>query len=84
MKVLSVEKCGVADVYNMATGTHNFAINGGFIVHNCDALRYFCAARNMKAEKPAAQRDDDDGDTLESYDDAMTGGEPTQSYLMYG
>lgn len=21
--------------------THNFAVNGGLIVHNCDALRYF-------------------------------------------
>nr|DAU19314.1 MAG TPA: DNA polymerase III, alpha subunit [Caudoviricetes sp.] len=20
---------------------HNYAVNGGFILHNCDALRYF-------------------------------------------
>lgn len=28
-------------VYNMSVeNVHNFAINGGLIVHNCDALRY--------------------------------------------
>ena len=32
------------DVYNMEViGTHNFAVNGGVIVHNCmDEIRYFC------------------------------------------
>ena len=31
------------DVYNMeVVGTHNFAVNGGVIVHNCmDDTRYF-------------------------------------------
>ena len=31
------------DVYNMEViGTHNFAVNGGVIVHNCmDDTRYF-------------------------------------------
>lgn len=31
------------DVYNMEVmGTHNFAVNGGIIVHNCmDETRYF-------------------------------------------
>ena len=31
------------DVYNMeVVGTHNFAVNGGVIVHNCmDETRYF-------------------------------------------
>ena len=31
------------DVYNMEVmGTHNFAVNGGVIVHNCmDETRYF-------------------------------------------
>lgn len=31
------------DVYNMEVmGTHNFAVNGGVIVHNCmDEVRYF-------------------------------------------
>ena len=32
------------DVYNIEVmGTHNFAVNGGVIVHNCmDEIRYFC------------------------------------------
>ena len=32
------------DVYNMeVVGTHNFAVNGGLIVHNCmDEIRYLC------------------------------------------
>lgn len=33
------------DVYNMEVmGTHNFAVNGGVIVHNCmDEIRYFAS-----------------------------------------
>jgi hypothetical protein len=46
MKVKKIEKIENADVYNMyVKNHHNFAVNGGFIVHNCDALRYFCAGR---------------------------------------
>lgn len=35
---------GVEDVYNMEVEkNHNFAVNGGYIVHNCmDAIRYLC------------------------------------------
>ena len=44
VKVVGVELDGVEDVYNMEVlGTHNFAVNGGLIVHNCmDDIRYFC------------------------------------------
>lgn len=40
--VKSIERCGIADVYNMEVDhNHNFAVNGGYIVHNCiDAVRY--------------------------------------------
>nr|UVX80474.1 MAG: Terminase [Bacteriophage sp.] len=32
----------VRPVYNMTVdGTHNFAVNGGLVTHNCDAMRYF-------------------------------------------
>lgn len=43
VKVVGVELDGIEDVYNMEVlGTHNFAVNGGLIVHNCmDAMRYF-------------------------------------------
>lgn len=41
--IKSIRKVGKADVYNMEVDdNHNFAIEGGLIVHNCmDAMRYF-------------------------------------------
>ena len=41
--IKSITLDGVADVYNMEVeDNHNFAINGGLIVHNCcDSGRYF-------------------------------------------
>jgi len=32
---------------------HNFAVNGGFIVHNCDAVRYAVEEINGKATPKA-------------------------------
>lgn len=42
-KVKSIQLDGYEDVYNMEVeDNHNFAINGGYIVHNCmDSMRYF-------------------------------------------
>ena len=41
--VAKIEEVQNEDVYNMEViGTHNFAVNGGVIVHNCmDDCRYF-------------------------------------------
>lgn len=41
--IKAIRKVGKADVYNMEVeDNHNFAIEGGLIVHNCmDATRYF-------------------------------------------
>lgn len=41
--IAKIEVDGIEDVYNMEVAdNHNFAINGGLIVHNCmDAFRYF-------------------------------------------
>ncbi len=41
--VVSIRPIGRASVYNMEVdGYHNFAVNGGLIVHNCmDEIRYF-------------------------------------------
>ena len=41
-KVKSIKFVGYEDVYNMEVKDHhNFAVEGGFIVHNCiDAVRY--------------------------------------------
>lgn len=43
VKIESVKKIGKAPVYNMEVKRfHNFAVNGGVIVHNCmDEIRYF-------------------------------------------
>jgi hypothetical protein len=36
VKVMSIEPDGFEDVYNMEVDDfHNFAVNGGYIVHNC-------------------------------------------------
>lgn len=50
MKVLSVRKIGIADVYNMEVDeTHDFIIQGGVVAHNCaDETRYFCMTRPIK------------------------------------
>lgn len=41
-RIKSITPAENQDVYNMEVEkVHNFAVNGGLIVHNCDALRYF-------------------------------------------
>ncbi len=53
MKVSRIVPAGTADVYNMEVeGTHDFAVNGGAIVHNCyDMFRYICM-KNPIAPRP--------------------------------
>ena len=48
-EVVSVHMAEYADVYNMEVqDNHNFAINGGLIVHNCmDAMRYFVKTKRV-------------------------------------
>lgn len=50
-------------VYNMEVEEHhNFAVNGGVIVHNCDSIRYLLADRPPRADVPLVNNDDDDED----------------------
>ena len=51
VKIKAIKKLGKENVYNMEVEKHhNFAVNGGYIVHNCaDAIRYYC---NTFAGKP--------------------------------
>ena len=52
MKVKSVKPCGRADVFNMEVeDTHEYAVAGGIIVHNCDESRYVCMARPINPPK---------------------------------
>ena len=54
MRVLSVERAGKADVFNMEVeDTHDFVVQGGVISHNCaDETRYLCMARPIKPRMP--------------------------------
>ena len=44
---------GYEDVYNMEVeDNHNFAVNGGLIVHNCmDSMRYFVMTMHVARVK---------------------------------
>ena len=57
MKVKTIRFAGVADVYNMEVAdTHDFAVEGGVIVHNCyDELRYVCMKNPIAPRKNMAQ-----------------------------
>lgn len=58
VRVRSVRKVGQADVYNMEVDeAHNFAIQGGLIVHNClESLRYGLMSRpSPKTIRPVPQ-----------------------------
>lgn len=53
MKIKTIEVIENQDVYNMFVDKYNnFSINGGIVVHNCDALRYFCNMRTAPSIKP--------------------------------
>ena len=54
------------------------------ITHICDALRYYCVTRTLKSENEPAPPEDDWYDEMEDYDDVMTGGDFTDSYVTYG
>lgn len=53
----SIEFDGYEDVYNMEVeDNHNFAVNGGIIVHNCmDAQRYFVETNRIAPEEETIQ-----------------------------
>lgn len=60
VEIESVEQDGIEDVYNMEVeDNHNFAVNGGYIVHNCmDAMRYMMYTiirREMRVEAGGSQ-----------------------------
>lgn len=52
------------------------------LTHDVDALRYFCVMRTLKPEKPV-EVDDYEEDRLDDYDEYMTGGAPSASYIGY-
>ena len=52
-EVIYIHPAGYANVYNMEVAdNHNFAVNGGLIVHNCmDSCRYFVQTMNIIRRK---------------------------------
>ena len=52
-EVVYIHPAGYANVYNMEVAdNHNFAVNGGLIVHNCmDSARYFVQTMNIVKKK---------------------------------
>jgi phage terminase large subunit len=55
------------------------------ITHTVDGVRYFCINRSLASEKPAevVQKDELIDAPEENYEDFMTGGEPSDSYVNY-
>ena len=49
VRIAEIKECGEKSVYNMEVDdNHNFAINGGLIVHNCaDSIRYLCKTKRI-------------------------------------
>ena len=55
------------------------------ITHINDALRYFCITRTLGAIRPEiVDIDDYESDSISDYDEEMTGGDMSDSYLTYG
>ncbi len=87
IKVKSVERAGTAAVYNMTVDEyHNYIIEGGIVLKNCDALRYYCITRTLGAQKEDAPElfDELEDETAIGYDEEMTGGDMTEDYITYG
>ena len=62
--VTGVEPDDIEDVYNLEVeDNHNFAVNGGYIVHNClDAMRYMLytvVRRDLRSEEDYELYDDE-------------------------
>ena len=85
MKISAIRRVGVAPGYDMTVKEHhNFMVSGNIILHNCDAVRYYCVSRVLPAQQ---QRDqarawEDEDEEQESYDEFMCGGEITAGYLI--
>ena len=62
--------------YDVAKEPHN-------LTHTCDGIRYGLIYRTMGARLEPVKPEPDE-DTVEEYDDYMTGGDVTDGYLSYG
>ena len=59
LKIVKIRKLPPQPVYNMEVDKHhNFAVNGGLVVHNCmDETRYMCKTKHIcKIRRELPQR----------------------------
>lgn len=57
VKIKSIEFDGYEDVFNMEVADHhNYSVNGGFILHNCDSIRYFVVSRPSPTAIPEPKK----------------------------
>lgn len=83
-RIVTKRYLGKRKVFNMEVeGLHNFVTAGGIVLHNCDMLRYYCVSRTMRAEVQQQAEEDDEDENGEDYEEFMTGGEASASYLEY-
>lgn len=84
-RIVAKRYLGRMPVYNMEVfGLHNFVTAFGTVLHNCDAVRYYCISRVLPAEVQAEKEEalwDDDEDEQNDYNEFMTGGDMSASYL---
>lgn len=84
-RVVSIKYFGIQPVYNMKVEkNHNFITPKGTVLHNCDALRYYCISRIMPTFQTLVENPDYDEleGTKEEYEEFMCGdGEPSADYI---
>ena len=85
VKISTIRRIGIAPVYNMTVKEHhNFMVAGNVILHNCDAVRYYCVSRVLPAEpekKGEEEEWEDEDDNMEDYNTFMCGGEASAAYI---
>ena len=73
MKIKKITKIGNADVYNMEVEKyHNYILDNGMVIKNCDAIRYFVAGRpypSVRSEEGNRSAYEDDNDSYQSFFD---------------
>lgn len=58
MKIKKISYIGKQDVYNMEVeGYHNYILDNGMVIKNCDAIRYFVAGRPYPSVEPENRKD---------------------------
>lgn len=84
-KLVSIRYLGVQPVFNITVKqNHNYVTPMGTVLHNCDALRYYCISRIMPTFQTQIENPDFDEfeGSKEDYEEFMCGeGEPTADYI---